>query len=57
MFSRDIFEKASVPVDNIHFANQDRIGTPSVESAFTASFLALKEAGMLEKNFTTDEHR
>ena len=25
MFSRDIFEKASVPVDNIHFANQDRI--------------------------------
>ena len=50
MFSRNIFEKASAQLENIHFANQDRIGTPSVESAFTASMLALKEAGMLQKS-------
>jgi spermidine dehydrogenase len=54
MFSRNIFEKASARLDNIHFANQDRIGTPSVESAFTASMLALKEAGMLQKEFATE---
>ena len=47
MFSRNLFEKASESLGNIFFANQDRIGTPSVESAFTASMLALKEAGML----------
>lgn len=51
MFSRNIFGKASESIGNIFFANQDRIGTPSVESAFGASFLALKEAGLLQNGY------
>lgn len=50
-FSRNVFTNASAPIGNIYFANQDKIGVPCVEAAFTSAMMASTEAGILNKKF------
>lgn len=50
-FSRNVFTNASAPIGNIFFANQDKIGVPCVEAAFTSAMMTASEAGILNKKF------